>query len=211
MQIFWYGQSCFKIISGPQTLILAPFKKSVGLTPPRGKADILILNDSSLSKDDVSQIEAGFTVAGAGEYEMGGTYVNGMSVVSGGRVSTMYIISIEDMRICHLSNMDEEHTLRLLDKIGQIDLLMISIGGQPKTGKDIYLNDEEAMKIIREIDPRVIIPMNFKVPKLNIDLAGPEKFLKAVGAQGVGALDKYTIKKRDLPLEGREVILLKTE
>lgn len=191
--------------------MLAPFSKEIGLTPPRGKADILLLNDSSLSKEDASQIDAGFVISGAGEYEMGGIYVNGISISAEDRISTMYIINIEDIRICHLSNINKEQALGILDKMGQVDILMISIGGKDKEGNYIYLNEEEALKVIGEIDPRVVIPMNFKIPKLKIDLAGSEKFLKASGAQGVAALDKYTIKKRDLPSEGREVVLLKTE
>jgi len=107
MQISWYGQSCFKIVSGQTTIILDPFSKDIGLTPPRGKADLLLVSDSNMAMDDVSQIDAGFVINGAGEYEVGGIHINGAAVFhkdeSGEtvKISTIYTISVEGVRVCH--------------------------------------------------------------------------------------------------------------
>jgi len=88
---------------------------------------------------------------------------------------------------------------------------MLPVGGSYKLGKTeiASLDADKALGVIGDIDPRVVIPMNFKIPKLNIVLDGPEKFLKAIGNPELEALDKYTVKKRDLPQEGRDVVLMK--
>ena len=66
------------------------------------------------------------------------------------------------------------------------------------------------MKGINEIEPRIVIPMCYKIPKLDIKVEGAEKFLKAIGAHDVAAVDKLTIKKKDLPQEETKVILMET-
>ncbi len=216
MQITWYGQSCFKIVSGQTTIILDPFGKDTGLTPPRGKADVLLVSDSNLKPDDYSQINADFVVCGAGEYEIGGVNVEGMSVFNMSekgepiKISTMYVFDIEKVRVCHLSDFSEEQVLQFLDKIGQVDILMVPVGGDYTIGKEKVksLNFEKAVEVISEIDPRLVIPMNFKIPGLKVDLDSVDKFLKAVGFSG-DAKDKISIKKKDLPQEGRDIVLMK--
>jgi len=217
MQITWYGQSCFKIVSGQTTIILDPFSKGIGLTPPRGKADLLLSSDSNILADDFSQIDAGFIVDGAGEYEVGGVHINGVALFHKNedneiiKTSILYTIDVEDIRICHLADVSKEQVVGVLDKIGQVDILMIPVGGPYLLGRTeiASLDADKAIGIIGDIDPRVVMPMNFKIPKLNIDLDGSEKFLKSVSASNSEALEKYTIKKKDLPQEGREIILMK--
>ena len=217
MQISWYGQSCFKIVSGQTTIILDPFSKDIGLTPPRGKADLLLVSDSNIALDDMSQIDAGFVINGAGEYEVGGIHINGIAVFHKNeddeaiKISTIYTITVEGVRVCHLADLSKEQAVGVLDKMGQVDILMLPVGGPYKLGKTeiASLDADKALGVIGDIDPRIVIPMNFKIPKLNVALDGPEKFLKAIGNPELEALDKYTIKKRDLPQEGRQIILMK--
>ncbi len=215
MQITWYGQSCFKIVSGQTSIIIDPFDKALGITPPRGKVDILLISDSSLS--DYSQIDAGFVVSGAGEYEIGGIHINGVSSFKKDekgdpkKQTTMYVVVVEGVRICHLSDFDYNQVTEVLDKMGQVDILMVPIGGKYKIGSAEFdsLDSERAVNVVSEIDPRVVVPMNFKVPKLKLDIDGSDKFMKAMGVADVSAVEKITLKKRDLPQEGRDVVLMK--
>ncbi|MEK7452707.1 MAG: MBL fold metallo-hydrolase [Patescibacteria group bacterium] len=217
MQIIWYGQSCFKIVSGGTTIILDPFNKDIGLTPPRGKVDVVFVSDGNLKKDDYSQLDSAFVIAGAGEYEVGGMHINGASIFhlneKGEEVkkSTMYIIDVEGIRVCHLADFSEDHVRSVLDKMGQVDILMIPVGGGYLIGntKINSLGYDKAVDIIGDIDPRVVIPMFFKVNNLKISLDDVSKFLKSSGASNIEAVDKFTVKKKDLPQDGRDVILMK--
>jgi len=220
MQISWYGQSCFKIISGGTTIIMDPFSKKTGLTPPRGKADVLLVSDASLDPKEYSQIEAGFTARGAGEYEVGGILIQGIPIIhkeekgsDAIKISTIFVIDVEDTRICHLSDASEDQVMENLDKIGQIDILMLPVGGSYKYGKGQVnsMGAQKAVEILGEIEPRAVIPMNFKLPKLTVDFESEDKFLKLVGAADTKATDKFTIKKRELPSEGRMVVLMNTQ
>lgn len=211
MQITWYGQDCFKIQSGDVTIILSPFDKAIGLNPPRGKADIVLLS-SDLPDAAERFSDAGFVISGAGEYEIKEALINGFSFFNDSKKSTVYTINIEGISVCSLDNASKQEIDGLLEKLGDVDVLLAPIGGPYQINKEKFsaLDSESAAKVISEIEPRIVIPMGYKIPKLNVDVEGPEKFLKAMGASGLEAIDKLTIKKKDLPQEETKIILLKT-
>src|SRR3989304_6243725 len=219
MQITWYGQACFKIQSGDVTVILNPFDKSVGLNAPRGKADIVLLSNGSSDAAE-RYPDAGFVISGAGEYEIKEVLIKGLSFFYADESSpkklqkkaTVYTLNIEGISICSLDNAGKQEIESILDKIGEVDILMVPVGGSYEINGEKFpaLDAEAAMKVINEIEPRVVIPMCYKIPKLNIDIAGLEKLLTAIGAHDIVAVDKLTIKKKDLSQEETKVILMET-
>jgi len=124
----------------------------------------------------------------------------------------MYIIEVEGISLCHLDSVGKEEIDSILDQIGKVDILMVPVGGPHKDGNiEIHtLNAEQAVNIVGEIEPRIVIPMYYKIPKLEVKLDDVDKFLKAMGAQKTEVLPKLNIKKKDLPNDGTKVILLKT-
>lgn len=210
MQITWYGQDCFKIQSGDVTIILSPFDKVIGLNPPRGKADIVLFS-SDLPDAAERFSDAGFVISGAGEYEIKEALINGFSFFNNSKKSTIYTINIEGISVCSLDNAGKQEIDGLLEKLGDVDILLAPVGGSYQINGEKFsaLDAESAAKVISEIEPRIVIPMGYKIPKLNISVEGPEKFLKAMGASGLEAVDKLTIKEKDLPQEETKIVLLK--
>ncbi len=80
---------------------------------------------------------------------------------------------------------------------------MIPVGGK------YTIDAEQAAEIINQIEPRIVIPMHDKIPGLNVDIVGVEPFLKEMGVGKKEAVDKLTIKKKDLPQEETEIVVLK--
>lgn len=216
MQITWYGQACFKITSGDATIVLSPFGKGLGLNPPRGKADVVLLSGNDIGKEDVSYSDDAVVIHGEGEYEVKGILINGFSFfhthkgTGAIRMSTVYTLVVDDMTVCHLDNATHDHVDAILEKIGAVDVLLIPIGGTHMVGKEeVHMLDaEKAVALIGEIEPRIVIPMYYKVPGLTMDLVGLPAFLKAMGGVDAEPQDKLNIKRKDLPLEETKVITL---
>lgn len=203
MNITWYGQTCFKIgvakrKDGQVTILTDPFDKETGLRPPRVEADILLF--SSESKKTVPG--NGFLIAGPGEYDIKGLYIQG--IPSSRPENTIFTIMAEQMGICHLGTLSQrELTPKELEAIGEVDILMIPIGGKEA------LDAKGAIKVMAQIEPKIIIPMYYKVPGLKMSLDGLDKFLKALGIKKLEPLPKLSIKKKDLPQEEVKIIALK--
>ena len=209
MHIIWHGQSCFQINtnqnkSEKSVILIDPFSKETGLRLPKIKADIVLFTHKSeylLKPKEVSGSH--FLITGPGEYESKEIFIEGIA-----NKSTFYTIETEKMRLCHLGGLEKkELTSEQLDKIGNIDILMIPVGGMG------IISWKEALGIVSQIDPRIVIPMNYQIPKLKLSgkekLEGVDKFLKGMGKQTIEFQDKLVIKHKDLSQDGVEIVVLK--
>ncbi len=211
MIITWYGHSCFKLESGGVVVITDPFPKKIGLKPFQGKADIVTLSHDHWDHNDTSSIKGNpFIVDGPGEYEIKKIIIQGISSFHDkveGKTrgqNTIYLIQMDKIRLCHLGDLGHNLSDNQLEKIGQVDILMIPVGGI------FTINSQEAPKIINQIEPRIVIPMHYQLPKLKIGakLEGVEKFLKEMGISPK-PIEKLVVKKKDLVQGETEVIVMK--
>ena len=212
MVITWYGQSCFKIQSGELVIVIDPFDKKIGLVPPRQlSANVLLISHQHDDHNNTSTISGEpFIIDGPGEYEIKGVMINGIfsyhdnSEGAERGINTIYKIDLENIKICHLGDFGQKKlTDEQIDAIGDVDILMVPVGG-------IYTIDgSEAADVVNQIEPKIVIPMHYKIVDLNIDLNSVDKFLKEIGAGDKEPMDKLTIKKKDLPVEGMDIVVLK--
>jgi len=207
MNITWHGQTCFKIITQKNKeasveILIDPFEKETGLRPPKLGADILI---STQNKKIISGRDS-FLITGPGEYDIKGVYIRGIPIADKNKKeerATIFTIEVEEMKICHLGiSAPKELTSRELEEVGNIDVLMIPTGGLDS------LDAKEATKIMSQIEPKITIPMYYKVPGLKMKLDGLDKFLKPLGIKKLEPLTKLSVKKKDLVEKEAKIIVL---
>jgi len=215
MQIIWRGQSCFQISLQPEKnsqvrIVIDPFDETLGLKLPSMEADILLITHHHRVEANSKAIKGNpFLVDGPGEYEIKKIYIQGIFSFhddSQGKQrgeSTIYTIEAEDLKLCHLGDLGQKELKdSQLEKIGNIDILIIPIGG-------VYTIDSKtAAKIISQIEPKIIIPMHYQIPKLALKIDRLDKFLKVMGIKTAETLNKLLIKKKDLSEEGTKVVVL---
>jgi len=80
---------------------------------------------------------------------------------------------------------------------------MIPVGGT------FTISAKEAQKIISQIEPKIVIPMHYLLPKLKVKLDDVDKFSKVMGKNSMEAQDKFSVKASVLPKEGMEIVILK--
>ena len=215
MVIAYYGISCFKIQSGDTVLAIDPFDKSSGLTPPRFQTDIVLSSHNHPNHNNIDSLapkqESGiFAITTPGEYEIHGIQIRGIpswhDAKSGAEKgkNTIYVIEWENMRVVHMGDYGE-HELRdeLHETIGTPDILMLPIGGRDT------IDEETAVKLIAHIEPRIIIPMHYKIPGVTTKWSDVEEFLKEMGEK-TAPEERFTIKKKDVPAENQRIVVLKT-
>ncbi|MBU3918815.1 MBL fold metallo-hydrolase [Patescibacteria group bacterium] len=216
MEIYWHGQACFEIRSlsadskTKTRTIIDPYSNSIGLKLPLLGADLLLMSHNNEENNNIFAVKDNpFVIQGPGEYEVKDVFVNGFFASRKqedkkdlGRI-TVYIIEAEGIKICHLGEFSQKELLsEQLDKVGDVDILMIPVGGK------YTIDGVEAQKIANQIEPKIIIPMNYKIPGLSVDIDGVSEFLKAMGQEDIEAEDCLKIKKDNLPSETK-IILLK--
>ncbi|OGZ43593.1 MAG: hypothetical protein A2756_04760 [Candidatus Ryanbacteria bacterium RIFCSPHIGHO2_01_FULL_48_27] len=205
MVITYHGLSCFKLQSGETVLVVDPFSKNSGLTPPRFQADVVISTNQSENHANIETIAGDpFQIVNPGEYEIKGIYIQGVTTRNGSTdANTAYIIEWDGMRLCHLGNIRKKDiTEELKEAIGTPDVLFVPVGGAEA------LEPEEAAALTNQIEPRVVIPMHYKIKGLDISLKGPEKFIKELGVDEPKPEDRFTFKKKDLPQDTTKLVIL---
>ncbi len=211
MVISWYGHSCFKIQSGEIVVFTDPFSKEIGLTPPRSQAHIVTISHNHFDHNNVEAISGNpLIINGPGEYETKGVNIRGIFSYHDDKLgkergtNTIYVIEIEGIKICHLGDLGQKKlTDEQLEQIDEVDILMVPVGGEAT------LDAEEAVEIINQIEPRLVIPMHYKIPGLNLKFAGVEAFLKEMGITKPEIVDRLTLKKKDLPQDGAKIVVMK--
>ena len=211
MIITWFGHSCFRIEAREGSILIDPFSKEIGLRPPKIKDNLVLVSHHHFDHDNVGEANPeAFIINSPGEYEKQGIAITGISSFhdkSGGKergLNTIYVIRSEEMTLCHLGDFGqaslEDHQL---DKIGDVDILMIPVGG------NYTIDYKEAVNVISQIEPKIIIPMHYKIKDLKVDLDGPEKFLKEVGLTPE-KVEKFKIVNKNLPIEEMKLVMFES-
>ena len=214
MNIIWHGQSCFSIKAKEKTIVIDPYGPKIGLKKPKLKADILLISHDHPDHNDISSVKKAHDdlkiITEAGEYEYGGVYLQAIPAWHDNKEgkekgeTLMFTLRLEDMVIAHLGDLgQDELSEKQLEELNGVDILLVPVGG-------IHTIDgSQAAKIVSQIEPRLVIPMHYQVPGLNLKLNDASVFLAEEGAKGIEPQDELKIEKKNLPVEEREAVVLK--
>ncbi|NTU70138.1 MBL fold metallo-hydrolase, partial [bacterium] len=182
MDITWLGQSCFKIQGKETTLVIDPYDSKLGIKLPKKlEADILLISHDHYDHNNKEAVSGDpYIINTPGEYEVKGVQITGIEMFHDKNQgkdrgkTTAYVIELDGIKLCHLGDIGQDLSDEEIEKLGDIDVLMIPTGG-------VYtINAEEAAKIIGEIEPKISIPMHYKIPCLVEKLDTIDKFTDKV-------------------------------
>lgn len=212
MIITWQGHSCFKIQDkiGPDgaTVVTDPFNKEVGLKVPNFEADIVTISHQHFDHNNAAALRGQpFIIDSAGEYDVKGVLIEGIDsyhddkngAERGGNI--IYRIEIDDISVVHLGDLGQILDNAQLEKLAGTDVLLIPVGGK------YTLDAKKAVEVIAQIEPRIVIPMHYKIKDLKVDIEGVDKFIKEIGLTPTYE-EKLKISKKDLPTEDMELVIL---
>jgi L-ascorbate metabolism protein UlaG (beta-lactamase superfamily) len=208
MEIMWYGQACFRLRSRGLAVVTDPYSPEIGLKLPRLTATIVTVSHQHEDHNYIDAIKGPpFIISGPGEYEIEGIFVIGVGTYHDAKQgqergkNTAYLIEFEGLTICHLGDLGHVLTQEQVEQLNSVDILLIPVGGK------YTLNGSKAAEVVGLLEPKIIIPMHYKVPGLNVQVEGASRFLKELAVEPPSKLELLTISKSQLPDETRVVLL----
>ncbi len=208
MEINWLGHSCFRIRGSRSTIVTDPYSPEWRTLPAKLSANIVTVSHRHPGHSYTGGISGeSRLISGPGEYEINDILVVGLATfhdaVRGeerGR-NTVYLLEVDEIAICHLGDLGHKFSGAQLEELGSVDILLTPVGGISTIGASL------AAEVVRQIGPRVVIPMHYKVDALDTELEPAARFLNEVGVKEVSSQPKLSITRARLPSDPQIVLL----
>ncbi len=181
MDVTWHGQSCFRLRGKGAAVVTDPYPPSLG---PRLRLDanVVTVSHGHESHSHLAAVRDGaYVIDGPGEYEVAGVTVRGLPTFHDGQQgaehgrNTVFVIELDDVSVCHLGDLGHTLNDQTLEGIGNVDVLLVPVGG------GAALDGARAAEVVRQVEPRYVVPMHFGHPSLRGELAAVDRFLKEMG------------------------------
>ncbi len=180
MEVEFKGGNCVVINNKKDTFVTDPNLSSIGLKDQGADATVQLLTQERFK---APASEETLVLSGPGEYEIHNCSVQGIAakahVDPDNSQTTIFTLEIEGVRFCILGHIAGKLDEDQQEAIGMIDVLIVPVGG-----RGYSLEPKEAVAVVRDIDPKIVIPthydeegVTYEVPQIGI-----EEFLTELAA-----------------------------
>lgn len=213
INIQWFGHSCFAIGDKRGTQITTdPFADGIGYKLPLIPTEIVTVSHNHFDHNNLKALENyDHLINDTGIFSHNNVKVKGFSsyhdTEKGEKrgVNNIYTYEINEIKICHLGDLGHELTKEEADKIGQVDILMIPVGGLYTIDSDV------ALKVIKQLDPKIVLPMHYKtddlVPEFG-ELAKVDDFTGKMKDWKAEKSSSLKLTREDLDKSDKKIIIL---
>jgi len=157
------------------------------------KTNIVVTTAKGLGKDPKGDV---FYIDGPGEFEVSGLSVMGVAARAhmdeeGKEVATAYRIATQKVYVALLGHVHPNVSDEVLEALGTVDVLIVPVGGNGYT-----LDAIGAAKLVRKIEPKIVIPTHYAMDGVTYDVPQNELelFTKELGVSEVEEMEKLKIK-----------------
>lgn len=192
-EIEYKGGNGIVVSSKKAVLNIDPKLSLVGLKDIKTKDEVELATEVRFR---VENSDARIIIDSPGEYEVGDFTIRGVAATRNidtaeqEKLSTIYRVECSDVKIAVIGNvapvLDEEQ----LEAIGMVDILVLPVGGGGYT-----LDATSAVAIVRQVEPKVVIPVHYADSGLRYEV--PQDTLEVFTQElsvPVESITKYKLK-----------------
>jgi L-ascorbate metabolism protein UlaG (beta-lactamase superfamily) len=216
LRVTWYGHAAFLIETGGLRLIVDPYRSpdSGGYKPITEPADLVVVShENDRYHSHVGQIIPPFEIIRALELPPEGAVFRGIKFEAIHVFETPERLREDEVTIVHfkaeglhvvfLGDLGHPLSEEELRPIRGAQIVLAAAGGKPT------IDVNELAHLLDGIGPRIVIPMHFKTPKINLNIAPLEAFLAVIAKNTVERARSSSIEITldSLPVSRKVVVL----
>jgi L-ascorbate metabolism protein UlaG (beta-lactamase superfamily) len=206
MELQYFGGNCVKITTKKASVVIDDNLADLGGSSISKPSDIIL----STTQLDSNKPASMLLVDSPGEYEASIVSIRGIAARAhmdeeGSKTATMYKLEINDTRIAVVGHIYPDLNEEQLEELGVVDILIVPVGGHGFT-----LDTVGALKVIKKITPKLIIPTHYADTKLNYPVPAitKEEAIKGLLMEPKEVTQKLKIKGNELFTDQAQLIIL---
>ena len=165
MELTFYGANCLRIVTKKAQVVVDDNLDKIGLKSITKPTDV-----SLHSRSDMPDLPAAFTATMPGEYEVSGVTIRGIAARAhmdpeGQETAVIYTLSTDDTKIAVLGHIHPDITDDQIEEIGLVDVAVVPVGNSGYT-----LDGIGALKVIKKMEPKVVIPTHYADKAIKYDV-----------------------------------------
>jgi L-ascorbate metabolism protein UlaG (beta-lactamase superfamily) len=208
MDLTWLGHACFRMRGREGVVLADPPDPKSGHAIPKTEASIVTISHDHPGHASLRSVGGEPVVLrGPGEYEVREVLVSGIGTfhdedkgATRGR-NTVFTIRLDDLVICHLGDLGHELSAADLERIGDVDIVLV-----PITGGDVNLTAAKAADVVHQLEPKVVVPMSYDADVKKKDTPF-DRLLHELGVKELTPVPKLSVTRSSLP-ENVQVVAL---
>lgn len=207
MELQYYGGNCVTITTKHARIVIDDNLESLG-SKSVAKADDVVLHTQKVD----NPIGARIVIDQPGEYEAAGVSIYGFRARAhmdeeGQRTATIYKLLVDDVRILVTGHIYPQLSDDLQEAIGTVDVVIVPVGGNGYT-----LDPIGALKVVKELSPKLVIPTHYDDKGINYPVAQQTlaDALKILAVEPDETTQKLKLKDGDLSEVLKVVVLQKS-
>lgn len=204
MELQYYGANCVRLSTKKAAVVIDDNLIDLGVKAATKPGDIALFTTSH----GKPKVDTKIVIDKPGEYEVADISIQGIAarahMDASGEAATIYKLVLDGTRIAVIGHVYPELSSSQLEALSTIDILIIPVGGNGYT-----LDPIGAHKLIKEIEPKIIIPTHYddKALKYEVPQQPLEEALKGLALESVESVAKLKIKSGEFPETAKLVIL----
>ncbi len=204
MDVTWLGHTCIRLRGKDGVVLMDPCGRSTGYNIGKQAADIVTISRDAAEHANTEAINGAFRLLNApGEYEIGGVLLNAVRTDAAGAArmqdgaarNVAFVVEMDDLRVCHLGDLDHVPGRDLIEQLSDIDVLFTPVGGHGA------LEASQAAEVISLLQPRLVVPIRYQTDASATELDALASFVKQLGRDAPQPLAKLTVTRSSLPEE----------
>ena len=204
MDIQFYGANCARLSTKNAVVVADDNLKELGLKTVTRPQDILLRTSPLMPVHP-----AAFSADMPGEYELADVSIQGIAARAhtdeqGKKSAVMYKITADDINVAVIGHVHPDLADEQLEQLGTVDIMLVPVGGNGYT-----LDGVGALKLIKAIEPKVVIPTHYAQKGIKYQVPQQElgEALKAMSMEPLETLDKFKPKSLEISDSTKLIVL----
>lgn len=208
MDLQFYGANCLSISYKGARIVIDDNLAELGAKSIIKSEDVALYTNGKTKEASKARL----TFDGPGEYEVSDISIIGIAARShmdedGQNSATMFKLIVGDQSVLVTGHIYPSLSENQLEAIGLVDAMAVPVGGNGYT-----VDPVGALKLIRSIEPKLVIPTHYADPSLKFPVSqqGLKNALKELSMEPKETISKLRLKPAELSDVSQLIILEKS-